>query len=224
MNTKNSKQVYLTSQISLEAVLVTSMKSVKSTMSFYPALKQVSDGSRLKYIVSGEDVKDRFYVLELKIDGITLILNSTSSPTPFLRESISRLISISKALGDDYKINFSRLLPYILTAIAGSDIPSARDSYPSFNRESDILLSKRIIDLLGQNWKLSHQAEELNSRLVAVISQLILLKYKDGVDVERVAVDLGTEKSMVIKSIEALKNSGYSIPDSNGKVFGMVKL
>ena len=102
--------MYLSSRISLKARVKTSILSVKSRMSCYPAIKQVTTGTGLTYFIGDETQTDRFHVLELEKDRITITTNSTSSPTYFMKESVLRLMSVSTALSEDYEVDLQGLL------------------------------------------------------------------------------------------------------------------
>ena len=138
VNAKDKNRAYLSSRISLKASVRTDMLSVKSRMSYYPATRQLATGTRLTYLLDGEEQTDRFHVLELETDRITLTTHSATSPTYFLRESVLRLMSVSMILSEDYDIDLHGLMPYMIHVLSNSDALVHETGPINFNREADI--------------------------------------------------------------------------------------
>ncbi|MHB1829802.1 MAG: hypothetical protein ACYCO0_00210 [Candidatus Micrarchaeaceae archaeon] len=202
--------------------MATSMQSVKSKMACYPALKPLSDGTSPKYI-SIESPNDRFYVFQFEKDSIKATLNSTTSPSYFLKETITRLLGISMFLSDDYKIDFYGLMPYLAFVLVGKDIKTVQTNPPNFNRESDLLLSRRIIELSNKNNDLTKEAAALNLQLTSILSKLIIHKYNKNLDPQNLATELGIERQMITRAINLLRELGYTAVNSNGKSFDIVE-
>lgn len=219
---KSKEDTYLISIIYLKAKLETSMQSVKSKMACYPALKQLSDGNSPKYIGT-ESLNDRFYVFQFEKDSIKATLNSISSPSYFLKETIARLLSISMFLSGDYKIDFYGLMPYLTSVLIDKGIKATQLSPPNFNRESDLLLSRRVIELSNRNNGLTKDVAALRIQLTSVLSKLIIHKYNKNLDPQGLAIELGIERQTVISAISSLKEIGYATINSNGKSFDLVE-
>ncbi len=209
MNTKNKGKIYFSSRIRLEARIKTSMPSVKSRISCYPAIKQVATGTRITYLIGYETQADRFHVLELEKDRITMTTNSTSSPTYFMKESVLRLMSVSIALSEDYEIDLRGLLPYLTYLLSNSDILIHENRASNFNRRADIILSKRVIELLGQRNRLEKYSNELKSRLISTVSTLMLCKYGNGFDHTAISRELGVTQETIAEAINELRSRGY---------------
>ena len=219
MNTKNKGKMYLSSRISLKARVKTSIPSVKSKMSCYPAIKLVATGTRLTYIIGDETQTDRFHMLELEKDRITITTNSTSSPTYFMKESLLRLMSVSIALSEDYEIDLHGLLPYLTYILSSSDILVHENRPSNFNREADIILSKRVIELLGERNRLEKYSNELKSRLISTVSTLILCKYGNGFDYAGISRELGVTQETMSEAMNELRSRGYrTISAKNGNL------
>ena len=196
MNMKNKDRAYLSSRIILKASVKTNMLSIKSRMSVYPAIRQLATGTRLTYLIDGEEQTDRFHVLELEIDRITLTTNSASSPTYFLKESVLRLMSVSMILSEDYEIDLHGLMPYLIHVLSNSDTLINEARPVNFNREADIILSRRVIALLDQRNRLESISGELKSKLISAISSLILCKYRNGFERIEISKELGVSRGL----------------------------
>ncbi len=224
MNAKDKNRAYLSSRISLKASVRTDMLSVKSRMSYYPATRQLATGTRLTYLLDGEEQTDRFHVLELETDRITLTTHSATSPTYFLRESVLRLMSVSMILSEDYDIDLHGLMPYMIHVLSNSDALVHETGPINFNREADIILSKRVIELLGQRSRLESTGSELKQRLISTVSSLILCKYRNGFERTSISKELGVGQEIIDEAINDLRSRGYRAIRSNSGGFEMVSL
>lgn len=209
----NRDRMYLTGTIALNARLLTSMASVRRRMSFYPAMRQLSGGGRLRYII-GADAQDRFNVVELERRSITLRTSSITSPLHFMKESVLRLLSVSMLLSEDYSVDFGSLVPYLIHLLSNSDQIAARADAPNFNRDADIILSRRIIDLSAQQRESAARLEGYRKRLACALSHLIPLKYPNGFERASMAAELGLCKEDVLDAIALLKARGYRVYES----------
>lgn len=216
---KDGQGMYLSSRITLSATLKTSMPSVRSRMSCYPAIRQLSSGTRLTYIIETEAKAQRFNVLELERDRITLSTNSATSPTYFLKESILRMLSVSMALCEDYEIDYSGIIPYLVHLLCDTEVFAREKGATNFNRESDIILSGRLVELISQRNCAQRAANELRSGLVAAISALILAKYSAGFDQAAIARELKVKPDIISDAINELVAMGYgTIRSRSGRV------
>lgn len=216
---KDGQGMYLSSRITLSATLKTSMLSVRSRMSCYPAIRQLASGTRLTYIIETEAKAHRFNVLELERDRITLATNSATSPTYFLKESMLRVLSISMALCEDYDIDYRGIVPYVVHLLSDTEVIAREKGATNFNRESDIILSGRLVELVSQRNSAQRAASELRSGLVSAVSALILAKYGAGFDKASIARELRVKPDIISDAINELGAMGYgTIRSRSGKV------
>jgi hypothetical protein len=216
--------MYLSSRISLRASIKTDMRCVRSRMSCYPAMRLSATGTRLTYVMDCEKWADRFHTLELETDRITLTTNSVSSPTYFLKETVLRLVSVSMALSEDYEIDLHGLMPYLIHVLSSSDALTHETEPANFNRDADIILSERVIELLGQKNKLESAANGYRSKLVSAVSALILCKYGNGADRIGMPKDLGVDREIMSEAINELGSRGYRAISSKDGNLEMVRL
>ncbi len=223
MRAKAERTMYLSSRITLKARLMTSMQSVRMRMSCYPAMKQVSRGTRLVFLIENGNAAAMFNTVELEADRISLTTTSSTSPTYFLKDSVLRLISISTALAEDYYVDFSGVLPHVIYLLSDLSILRTESSTCSIDRNADMILSGRIIGLLRQKKTLEDEYAQLKSGLVRVLSELILCRYPDGFDAAQLSRELGLPKGIVCDSISGLAGSGYKVIGAKGRVMRIVR-
>lgn len=219
MNAKDRGRMYLSSRIILDARLMSSMRSVRSRLSSYPAMRQVSTGTRLSYLIEGEGNDEKFHTLELEAGRVILTTNSSSSPTYLMKDSLLKILSISMVLSEDYEIDLRGLLPYLTLVLSSSEM-LLRDSGPAnFNRNADILLSKRVIELINQKNVLEASAARLRSGLISSISALIICKYGKGFTPAGMSKELRVGQEVIDGAIDSLRSRGYRIISSkNGNL------
>jgi hypothetical protein len=199
---------YLTSRIVIPSKLRTSICSVSSKLSCYPAMRQVSEGSVLKYIIDLES-PDRFYLIELTSDHIDFSVNSIMSPSYLMKEAVLRLSNLLSIMSDDYESDLRCLLPYINSVIAGDDAIMNHDTSKPFNREAEALLASRVVDLLNQNDLLVQETSNFRSSLISVLAALVVQKYRNDINSKRIANDLKITEDVVCDALTLLKSMGY---------------
>ena len=201
---------YLTSRIVIPSKLLTSICSISRKLACYPAMRQVSEGSVLRYVIDLES-PDRFYMIELASDHIDFSINSTISPSYLMKEAILRLSNLLSITSDDYENDLKCLLPYINSVIAGDDAIMNYDTGKPFNREAEALLASRVIDLLKHNDILAQETSNLRSSLVSVLAVLVVQKYRNDINSKQIANDLKIAEDVVRDSLTLLKGMGYRI-------------
>lgn len=185
------------------------MKKVGAAMAFYPAMEQVSDGTCLRYLISGESA-GRFYVLEILPDRMSLTLNCTTSPYYYYKEIALRFLSVAMALADDYRIDLYYVLANLIGALAGGTADASAQK-PNFNREADIFLSKRVIELSRANKEAALQISALEADCSSLLASAIAMKYNGTFTLDNVSSDLKVSKQRVVSALEALWGKGYRV-------------
>ena len=213
---------YLTSIIPLPARLISDLHAVKKRMSHYPSIKQVAGGNALRYIIDHE-YPERFYVLELCDNSITLTVNATTSPLHFLGEALLRITNILTILSEDYECDIKHLLPYIGVALRGSEGITDAVAEKPLSRDVDVILSKRIVELSRRNKAIALDLDRTRSRLLSSISAFLLQKRHNGINIDAVSRELGVEGEHVYASLEHLKELGYKPVTSKPGLLYLVK-
>ena len=202
---------YLASRIRLDSRLKTSIARVRRRLSNYPNLQCASEGSRLSYVILDDEKADRFNVLELSRSSIDFTTYCESSPTYVMRESISRLLGITLLLSEDYDIEYLGLMPYIVYLLSNGGIRLAEPAPANFNRDSDIILSKRISQLHAQCQSIGIDANRYKRAAISLASSILLARYAHGFDVAQAAKELGVDSEVLSGAIDLLRSSGHRV-------------
>ena len=202
---------YLASSIRLDSRLKTGIACVGRRLSNYPNLQCTSQGSRLSYLIRDDEKADRFNVLDLDRSSIGFTTYCESSPTYFMRESISRLLAITMLLSEDYEIEYLGLMPYIVYLLSNGGIQLSDPAPVNFNRDSDIILSKRIFQLKVQCQRLGSDADMYKRAAVSLASSILLARYAHGFYVAEASKELGIDSKVLICAIDLLKASGHRV-------------
>ncbi|MCL4364788.1 MAG: hypothetical protein M1569_04005 [Candidatus Marsarchaeota archaeon] len=224
-NKKTDRGGYLSSIISLCAEQRTSVAKAMATLSCYPNIKKVSEGSTPSYLVNIDGVYDRFYIVKICKDRIVVTLNSRSSPLYFIKEHILRSLSIIMVLSDDYKVDMSGLIPYVVEALNRELVPViSKQECDPVAATHDTILSKRIVSLLNERSELNQKVAKSNALSTSLISKFILQKYASGYDIRRIASELNVNKDSVSESLHYLEKMGYRMLLGKEGTFEMVKI
>ena len=214
---------YLTSIISVPSRLISDFSSVKQKIGCYPSIRLVSEGTTIKYLIDCE-YPERFYVLELRSDAITLTLSSTSSPKYFMGEALLRLANILTILSEDYESDLRCLLPYMGLVLRDRGGIPDRCAEKPFNREADVILSRRIVELSLQNKTAHGELARTKSKLTSSIATYLLHRHNGAMAIDLLAKELGVERDDVSASLARLRELGYRTVQNKTGGFDLVRV
>ncbi len=220
----NSK-LYLISKIPVKAYLISDLESVKEKMDMYPGNVCIAHGSRLKYSLPSSTENCKYYVLFEK-NKIIVEIHSSMTPRYFTKEGILKFISIVAVLDTEYEIEVKDIFPYLIDILYGEDLERRFKSFDSetMEKSSDIILAKRISNLLYQNDKLNRDILGIMNKLNRTVANFIVLKYTTGSSVKDICTDLGISEPEVNNALDFLPNLGYKKIAVNGEKFRLVRL
>lgn len=213
---------YLSSTIILKAKLSTNIQAAKSRLSSYPLIKLLHEGRHPKYLIQTNN-PDIFYIVMLKSDSISFTVYSTLSPLYLLKEHMLRVISISSILSDNYLIYANSIFPYLINLLSKQDLIKPEKRY-NYSRDSDILLSKRIVNLLSSNKKLSDRLDSLNRNLTNVTSELILSRYDSDSNLKQIALETGLDQIQVSEALKHIQQNGNKLIYNGKGNFNIVRI
>jgi hypothetical protein len=222
MKAIKSDQFYMSSTIPLRCTLVTNISSAKEKISAYPHIKPLHGGKFARYLIK-TDNSDLFYTVELGNDVISFTTYSAISPLYSLKDSLLRLISITAILSEDYHVEANSLFPYLLTML--SKLENDRPQNPqNHNRDPQLILSRRIVYLLGENKRLVAGINLTNQNLLSIASDLILSKYYSDSSIKQICTDTGMDEHLAAKALKAIQENGNKlIYKANGN-FNIVRI
>ena len=212
-----AKNNFLSSRITLEASLISNMHRLKSTLSFYPNIKPLSEGSVCSYIIDNGSMEDRFYIINIEKNRLTVTLNSKDSPFYFSNEFMLRILSIILVLSKDYKVDMNGLMPFLIQLLSRGRIAEVERKNVSIEAtNANIILSRRIVELLKENMQIERRLKNIDSELIMAISRLIAQK-QGIINLDSLSVEFGVSRESVSNAVAYMKSNGYRfIKSSNG--------
>ncbi len=218
-------RIILLSRMPVQAYLTTRLSSVRSKLDAYPMAKLLSYGTELEYALETGS-EDRFYLLRLNRRTVEIELHSEASPTYFLKEMLLKFLSVAAVLAEDYEIELRALFPYLIDVL-GKDTTQyylkglnvGRDA-----RDTDILLSKRIVELHAKNHELQRNEALAKAKLVKITASLITSRYQTGTTISGIASENGLSEDEVNEALDFACTLGYKKVQLSGKRFSLVKV
>lgn len=221
MNIKINKS-YIRSTIPLKGTMITNSISIKSRLSNYPNFKLLDHSKWPSYMIQIEN-SDIFYIIELKSDKILFSLYSKVSPLYSLKDMLLRLFSIASILSDDYSIQTNSIFPYLINVLSKQEIIKDTAKY-NYNRDPELILSRRVICLLSDNKNLKNTANKLEHELLKVTSDLILNKYSTNTNLKQISSETGLNQQYISSILKLLQQkSNRLIYNKNGN-FDIVRI
>lgn len=188
----------------------------------YPNAKLLHSGSKNCYLIHANS-QDVFYTIELCDKSINFTTYSTISPLYSIKESLLRLLAIAALLSEDYSIEIEGLFPYLIHVLSKSE-PSAREIHGDNVLNPQVVLSKRIVELLSINQKLKSDAESLSKTVASATSQLILSKYSFNSNPKQISSETGIDPAHITSAISSLKQSGNRLIYNKNGNFDIVRI
>ncbi|MDE1846163.1 MAG: hypothetical protein KGH53_02695 [Candidatus Micrarchaeota archaeon] len=207
----------------LQATLKVPTSKLVSLLKNYPLLKPLSYGTQPSYLAKTECAD---FVFEFGPKSIVEKIYSPLSPVYSMRQALLRLLSIISFLGDSYEVKPQSILPYLISELSRPEMNSILKSAPApRNGNPEILLSKRIIELLSSLENSVSKNKRLNSRASSLIAHLLLRESEKGEIVlkdffEKYSVD----QSLLDGASKELFALGFRPVMQNGKRLLLVRL
>jgi hypothetical protein len=216
---------YLLSRMEVSARLLTRMASVKRTLALYPNLKPLRSGTCLEYLLDDGEARDHFYLIRIDNTSATLAIYSKTTPLYLIQEAVLRFLSIIQTIGRDYEVCLSSLYPYLILALASQQMRRTLLEEPPAQREnSDILLARRLIQLMKDNKRLRevYGAELGKSR--KLLQTLVVLEGEGGAGIGEITKSIGLSREEIAGILPSLHEIGYKAISINSDRFNLVKI
>lgn len=218
------------SKIKVRANLISSIRSVKHKLKFYPGLEQVKDGNMPSYMLKCNKSEERFYTLELDKESISMSIYAHTSPMYFLREAVLRLLSVMELIKKEYEFYFEDLYPYLILVLAREQISNYTERIATMNRTTertddvDILLAKKVILLTRESAGLRKVLLGVEEKSRKLLVNLIVQRQGANCDIDILTKEIGVGREEIIKALSQTKELGYrAVYKSKGR-FELVRL
>lgn len=217
-------QGYLISKLEVKAKLITSMGDIQQKLSIYPNLRQVRRGTLLGYVIE-EEHSNRFYSIELDSAHATIIVYSRTTPLYFLDEALIRLLSILQNISKYYEVTLESLYPYLILALSWQRLGRMLvGGAPAESENTDIILSKRLIELTKSNMQLNEVCNAVINKSRRLLLKLIVLESASNPSIEAISKSAGVRRDEVEKALHDMHESGYKAVLLDSDRFNLVRL
>ncbi|MDE1825700.1 MAG: hypothetical protein KGH61_01405 [Candidatus Micrarchaeota archaeon] len=211
-------------KIPLVARLIKSKAEIKLVLANYPNLSLVKEGKELQYLSNFDGYQ--FYSFKFSSESVVGEVYSTSSPVYLLKGTILRLLGILCALDGIYDFRIESIFPYIILAIGNGQ---SNQVVPPNHEEDlgnpDIILAKRILELLKERDKLGDESKKIKSRADLLLSHLIVSESKIGkIHEDELSLRCGLERGDLEEAIATSQSLGYKILRYARKEFRVVNV
>ena len=210
-------------RIPLAARLIASKAEVKRALANYPNLSLVKEGQELRYFSNFED--DRFYAFRFSSESVVEEIYSVSSPIYLLKAAILRLLGLLCALDGMYDFRIESIFPYLILAInQETSIPKFLPELEQNPGNPEIILAKRILELLKERSEMGKESKALKFRADLLLSHLLLFESTTGkISEDEFSLRYRLGGGDIRRAIEASQSLGYKVLRYGGKEFRVVK-
>lgn len=223
---KNKKFMFI-SKIQLNAKAEVNFEKIKSHLINHKSLNLLNDNNSLVYVVKTKDL-DYYSTLELFKDKISFITYSNSFPFLYYSDSLLKLILLLSFMKDIYTVQLSELYPYLIELFKNTHLSNTNKFEISNKKSSNInppelILSKRIIDLLNENKSLNSDLSKKSAENILFFYKFIILKYSNRVNILELSKDLDISEQHAKLLLSDFNKYGISIKWLNKNEFAVIK-
>ncbi|MGC8623447.1 MAG: hypothetical protein ACP5TK_02120 [Candidatus Micrarchaeia archaeon] len=224
--TKEREKLGLHMSVPISARLTSTFGAVKHSLSAYPGVSLVQDGTILRYQLNASEASSAYYV-ELARDYILIEVFSDTSPIYLMESCLVKLLSVCSMLRGEYVFKIESLFPYIIYALESQKIDALKASVAAARQDyryTDIILAKRIMALsfsIGEKDKAISLLEGTVAQLTA--DMIIMLAASGAVDGTSLHAKYGISIDALKRSLEIIRSAGYRIIYKPGGKFVLVR-
>ena len=134
-----------------------------------------------------------------------------------------QLITACLILKESYHVDFEQLMPYLINILTNKNQIRRETQSNNFDRSSDVILSERIIQQSKIIEDITKNLEKIKQKTGFLLSILIIEKYAENSNFEKVSSETGSEEWMINSAIENIQNLGYKVLKEKSGNFNLVK-
>ncbi|MGI0141980.1 MAG: hypothetical protein ACREBF_05040 [Candidatus Micrarchaeales archaeon] len=207
-------------RIPVRAELRSSFKKLRVLLTNYPGMRLVADGSELAYRI---DEAAHFSILKFGNDYIIEEIHANSSPVYLFRVALLRLLSIIAIVDGIYSVRIESLFPYLVTELASNHFQKESPRKPSTS-QSDIILAKRITELLCEIERLEVDNKDLQEQRSSLASQLLVRELIEApASLDELSKRYRISKTELVNAIQLSYRMGYRTIRHAANKISMVK-
>lgn len=217
----------LVMRVPIVAKLKTSLREVSDTLNGYPHFKLIRRGSTLKYALEIRSKLGSTYCLEFSRTGVILEVLSKDSPLYDMRSALNISMGTCAMLKDHYDVRFDSIYPYIAYELNKEAVENhcSRSAKYTVRNYSDIILAKRINELLKRNEELEMKALKAQSSLNEVASGILIFEGLNRIAVfSETSLRYGIDGQQLEEAIARVGSRGYRLTRLDKGRFSVVSI
>jgi hypothetical protein len=207
---KDCNNLQMVMRIPIRARLNSNMSDLKKKLSDYPGMHIIRVGNTVRYILLSKH-EDQLYFIDFSKDSIILESRSRLTPIFSMRTALLKLISVLAITKEMYDARFEDVYPYIMIVLASHNLNSINDKCKADNSNiSDIILAKRINELIYENDKITNELKMKNQKLALLVSKILISEsQKNPISKKSIIEKYGISEELLKEAMAAAEFYGY---------------
>ncbi len=201
----------LIGRIPIKAKLIGKFTAAIGKLMLYPGLRCTRKGTVYEYLIEDHG-QDRKFTISFSANEVVMTICATVSPQYHMQDALLRMLGILAFMTDHYEVQLKDIYPYLISVIGSHKLGYIFDKVEkvcSKKNDTDIILARRINALVAGNRVLESEINKLRIKATFVLSNYIIAKHSDKVDVMALAKDTGFSDKEIMESIQHIENLGY---------------
>ena len=211
--------------MSVNADMTTNASQIRAYLSEVKAYKLTGKGEGGSICTTLEE-EGRKFVFNLDEKCISIeLLSNTALENP-KREILLMLFEMMSNCRWGYELRMSEIYAHLSEALVKNQLNHYSNAIKerNSNEYSDILLSKRIIELRRKNLELENGNAKLQNKLYQIAPELIIARSGKEATMQEMMEYTGLDKIELQSALNELPDRGYKILPSRGNKLNIVKI
>ena len=220
---KKQNKYAISYALSINADMTASASLIREYLSGVKTYKLTGEGSSICATIEEQDRRFVFH-LDGKLISIELLSNTVLENPK--RDILLRLFELLSNCKWKYEIKLSEVYAHVSESLIKNQLNHYASALKEMNSNeySDILLSKRIIELRKKNLELENGNAKLRNKLYQTAPELIIARSGREATLQEIMEYTGLDKSEVQSALNELPELGYRIIPSRGNKLNIVKI
>ncbi|MCL5786948.1 MAG: hypothetical protein M1520_01965 [Candidatus Marsarchaeota archaeon] len=218
---KQSKYV-ISYNVSINAVMTADKSQICGYLSGVKAYRFTEDKGSINVISEEQDRKFIFNLDESHISAELLSNTVLENPK---RDILLKLFELLSNCKWKYEIKLSEVYAHVSESLIKNQLNHYSNMIKEMNSNeySDILLSKRIIELRKKNLELENGCAKLRNKLYQIAPELIIARSGREATIQDIMEYTGLDKNEIQSALSELPNLGYKVIYSKGNKLNIVR-
>ena len=201
----------LVSRIPIKAKLAGRFTAAIEKLTLYPGLKCIRKGTVYEYLINDQG-QNRQFTVSFSKNEVIMTICAMESPQYHMQDALLRMLGILAFMADHYEVQLKDMYPYLISTIGSHKLGYIFDKLEKVygeKNDTDVILARRINSLISQNRILEYEISKMKAKATLVLSNYIVAKYSDKIDVIALVKETGFSDKEIMASIQQIENLGY---------------